>query len=185
VGSSPSSSASSSAELLERGWAHQTRASEELRAAVRDYEAAIAADPANAKAHYQFVAALQALGRPHDAIARYEGRDDIVSLRCLAAAYCAAGRWADAQAVIDRAPDDPSLLWQHGVVHEAAGRYEDALIVWERSLTDDAIDGRYSRAFLFDRLGRIDEAIAEWEAIAAFSPEDAAWPEQELKRLRG
>jgi tetratricopeptide (TPR) repeat protein len=172
-------------DALARGWEHQTRAWEELRAAVREYQAAIEADPGNAKAHYQLVGALAALGQPHDAIARYEGADDIVSLRCLAAAYCAAGRWAEAQAVIDRAPDDPLLLWHQGSVHEAAGRYEEALATWERSLTDDSIDGRYSRAFLFDRLGRRDEAIGEWTAIAAFSPEGAEWPEREIERLHG
>ena len=85
MGSSPSGSASSSADLLRRGWS--------LRAALRDYEAAVEADPGNAKAHYQPVG---------DAIARYEG-----------------------------------------------------------------------------------EAIAGWEAIAAFSPEDADCLEQESKRLRG
>ena len=172
-------------DAVARGWEHQTRAWEELRAAVRKYEAAVEADPDNAKAHSQLVGALLALGQPHDAIARYEGRGDLVSLRCLARAYAAAGRWADAQAVIDRVPDDPQLQWEQGVVYEAAGRYEDALETWERSLTDDAIDGRYSRAFLLERLGRREEAAAEWQAIAAFSPEDAEWPEREIERLHG
>jgi hypothetical protein len=45
------------------------------------------------------------------------------------------------------------------------------------------------RAFLLERLGRRDEAIAEWEAIVTWSRErgnddDIPWPEQEIARLR-
>jgi hypothetical protein len=48
---------------------------------------------------------------------------------------------------------------------------------------------RYSRACSLDRLGRHEEAIAEWQAIIDWSRErgnngDIAWPEREITRLR-
>jgi tetratricopeptide (TPR) repeat protein len=170
--------------------AHVRRATDELRAAVRAYELAIAADPNEAENHYQLVHALSMLGQAHDAIARYYGRDDMVSLRCLVQAYVAAGRWPEAQATIARAPDDAFMLEQQAEMFSRTGREEEALATWERALAADpeSIGGHYMRAFLLDRLGRRDEAIAEWEAVVTWSRErghddDLAWPEREIARL--
>jgi tetratricopeptide (TPR) repeat protein len=162
-----------------------------VRAAVRGYELVIAADPSEAKNHYELVHALSMLGQAHDAIARYSGRDDLVSLRCLAQAYVADGRWPEAQPTIARAPDDAFMLEQQAEMFSRTGREDKALATWQRALTadPDSIGGHYMRAFLLERLGRRDEAIAEWEAIITWSRErgnddDIAWPEQEITRLR-
>ena len=170
---------------------HVRRATDELRAAVREYEQAIDADPGDPANHYGLVHALCMLGQAHDAIARYDGRDDLVSLRCLAQAYVADGRWPEAQATIARAPDDASMLEQQAEMLSRTGREEDALATWQRALAADSesIGGHYMRAFLLERLGRPTDAIAEWEAIITWSrergsDEDAEWPEQEIARLR-
>ena len=170
---------------------HVRHASEELRAAVREYELAIAADPGEARNHYELVHALSMLGQAHDAIARYRGREDLISLRCLAQACVADGRWPEAEATIARAPNDAFMLEQQAEMLSRTGREDEALASWQRALAADpeSIGGHYMRAFLLERLGRRDEAIAEWEAIITWSRErgnedDIAWPEQEIARLR-
>jgi tetratricopeptide (TPR) repeat protein len=186
-------------EWLERGFASQTRAEKDLHEAIRLYERALAVDPSFAKAHYQLVAAYVALGRAHDAVARYEQRlaerPDTLSHRCLAQAYVGAGRWGDAQRTIDAglalARGDAFLLEQEGELLARTGRAEEALAAWRRALDADAtsIGGHYSRAFLLERLGRPAEAAGEWEAVIAWCrergyDEDTEWPQRELARLR-
>ncbi|MFL5912905.1 MAG: hypothetical protein ACJ768_20350 [Gaiellaceae bacterium] len=131
------------------------------------------------------------LGQAHDAIARYRGRDDLISLRCLAQAYVADGRWPDAEATIAQAPQDPFMLEQRAEMLSRTGREEEALATWESALAanPESIGGRYMRAFLLERLGRHAAAIAEWEAIIEWcrehgADEDVEWPEQEIARLR-
>ncbi|HLY94589.1 MAG TPA: tetratricopeptide repeat protein [Gaiellaceae bacterium] len=180
AGSSSSSfAASSPAERV----AHAT---EELRAAIREYENA-----SDEQSQYQLVHAYAMLGQAHDAIARYRGMDDLVSLRCLAHAYVADGRWPEAAATIARAPEDAFMLEQQAEMFSRTGREEEALATWQRALdaNPDSIGGHYMRAFLLDRLGRRDDAIREWEAIIAWSrarghDEDVEWPEREIARLR-
>jgi tetratricopeptide (TPR) repeat protein len=120
-----------------RGWEHVRRATDELRAAVRDYEHAIKNDPGEPKNHYQLVQALTMLGQAHDAIARYRGRDDLISLRCLAQAYVADGRWKEAATTIACAPDDPFMLEQHAEMLARTGREQEALATWQRALDAD------------------------------------------------
>jgi predicted Zn-dependent protease len=183
----PSTSGSAGASAFE----HVRRATEELRAAVREYEVAIAADPSEARNHYQLVQALSMLGQAHDAIARYRGQDDPISLRCLAQAYVADGRWPEAKATIASAPDDVFMLEQQAEMLSRTGREEEALATWKRALAADpeSISGHYMRAFLLEQLGRRVEAIVEWDAIIEWShargaDADAEWPEQEIARLR-
>jgi tetratricopeptide (TPR) repeat protein len=186
-------------DLVDRGLAYQAHASGDLREAIRCYERAIGLDPSLAKPHYQLVAALAALGQAHDAASIYERRlakapDDVVAHRCLAQAQVAAGLWDDAARTIERglalAPDDAFLLEQEGGLLAGTGCNEEALHVLERALDADSSSiGRYSRAFLLERLGRPAEAAAEWEAILEWCRErgyddDMAWPAQELARLR-
>jgi tetratricopeptide (TPR) repeat protein len=137
------------------------------------------------------VRAYALLGQAHDAFARYRGKDDIVSLRCLAMAYVADGRWPEAEETIGDAPDDPFMLEQRAEMLTRTGHEEEALATWKRALDADpeSIGGHYMRAFLLDRLGRRDEAIAEWTAIIAWSrahgnDDDVEWPEREIARLR-
>src|SRR5919108_3348009 len=92
-GDTPSVAArSTSASAGSSPFEHVRRATDELRAAVQGYELAIAADPSDARNHYQLVQALSMLGQAHDVIARYRDRDDLISLRCLAQSYVADGR---------------------------------------------------------------------------------------------
>jgi tetratricopeptide (TPR) repeat protein len=181
--SSSSSAGSSPAERVKR-------ATDELRAAIEEYEAEIDSDPADETAHYQLVNAYAMLGQAHDAIARYRDRDDLISLRCLAQAYVADGRWPEAAATIARAPEDAFMLEQQAEMLSRTGREEDALATWQRALAANpqSIGSHYMRAFLLERLGRRDEAIAEWEAIVEWSrergyDEDVEWPEREIARL--
>jgi tetratricopeptide (TPR) repeat protein len=175
-----------------QGWQHVRRATDELRAAVREYEQAIENDPGVVKNHYQLVQALTMLGQAHDAIARYRGLRDAVSLRCLAQAYVADGRWQEAAATIEQAPDDPFMIEQQAEMLSRTGHEEAALSTWQRALDadPDSIGGHYMRAFLLERLGRPKEAIAEWQRIIEWSrardnDDDTEWPEREIARLRG
>jgi tetratricopeptide (TPR) repeat protein len=185
-------------ELLDRGFDRQTRAEQALQDAVVFYERAVDADPSLEKAHYQLVGAFVALGRSHDAVARYERRlaeqPDLLSHRCLAQAYVGAGRWDEARRTIAAglalAPRDAFLLEQEGELLARTGRMDDALAAWQRALDADpsSIGGHYSRAFLLERLGRRDEAVAEWRAIVDWCrergyAEDLEWPRHELGRL--
>jgi tetratricopeptide (TPR) repeat protein len=86
---------------------------------------------------------------------------------------------------------DVGLLEQQGSVLAGQGLPEQALAVWKRvfELDGDRISARYSRVLLLERLGRLTEAAAEWEAIIAFlrgrdCDIQAQWPERELARLR-
>ena len=131
------------------------------------------------------------LGQAHDAVSRYRGRDDLISLRCLAQAYVADGRWPEAEATIALAPEDPFMIEQRAELLSRTGREEEALATWKRALAadPDSIGGHYMRAFMLERLGRRTEAIGEWEAIIEWSrahgaDEDVEWPEQEIARLR-
>jgi len=161
-------------------------ATDELRLAIAEYETAT-----DEQSQYQLVHAYGMLGQAHDAIARYRGKDDLVSLRCLAMAYVADGRWPEAEATIARAPKDAFMLEQQAEMFSRTGREEEALAAWQRALdtNPDSIGGHYMRAFLLDRMGRRAEAIAEWQAIIAWSrargyDEDIEWPDREIARLR-
>src|SRR5919197_2553814 len=116
---------------------HVLRATEELLSAVRGYEQAIHRDASDPKNHSQLVQALSMLGQAHDAIARYRGRDDLISLRCLAQAYVADGRWPEAEATIARAPDDAFMLEQQAAMFSRTGREDEALATWQRALAAD------------------------------------------------
>jgi Tfp pilus assembly protein PilF len=182
--SSSSSAASSATERIRR-------ATDELRAAVSELEQAIVDDPRDAQAHHQLVSTYAMLGQAHDAIARYRDADDLTSLRCLAQAYVADGRWPEAEATISRAPEDAVMLGLRAEMLARTNREGEALELWRHALEADpeSIGGHYMRAFLLERLGRRDEAIAEWEAVVAWSrargnESDLEWPEREIARLR-
>src|SRR5438045_7850979 len=104
---------------------HVTRAVEELRAAIAEYETAT-----DEQSQYQLVQAYAMLGQAHDAIARYRGRDDLVSLRCLAQAYVADGRWPEAEEVIARAPGDAFMLERQADMFSSTGRGGDGRAKW-------------------------------------------------------
>jgi choline-sulfatase len=71
-------------------------------------------------------------------------------------------------------PMNPSLYWELGARYEKAGRYADALKLYENALSRGIDNGRlHSRiADLSLRQGDKDRAIAEYEKAAQFNPAD-------------
>jgi tetratricopeptide (TPR) repeat protein len=185
--------------LLDYGYIHECRGRTAIREAIRWYERALELDPSVERTRHQLIAAYTALRQTQDAIELYKRRlaaapEDLVEYRCLAHAYLAAGEYAEAGKVVEAglalAPD-VGLLEQQGSVLAGEGRAEEALATWQRvfDLDEDRISARYSRVFLLERLGRLEEAAAEWEAIIAWLQErgyeiQAQWPRRELARLR-
>lgn len=182
------------------GYMHYLRGRRSMRESIRWYERSLALDPDREKTHYQLIGSYAAVGDTQDAIDIYKARlaaspGDVGAHRLLASAYLAAGNYAEAALVVRAglalAPDDAILVEQSGEVERGQGHPETALITWRRALelNRENISGHYSRAFLLERLGRLEEAVAEWEAIINWSVErgyeiDTHWPERELARLR-
>jgi tetratricopeptide (TPR) repeat protein len=171
-----------------------------LRQAVAAYERAIELDPDADKPHYQLILAYAGLGEPGRPIARYEQRlarspRQVREHRFLARAYLVARAYDQAGRVVAAglalAPDDRLLLELRGEVRAATGDPEGALDDWRRAVDPDRNLGPvYSSAFLLEREGRLQEAIAAWQFIIDWcdfhdAPLTAEWPKRELERLRG
>jgi len=170
-----------------------------LRDAVARYERAIELDPGADQPRYQWIMAKAALREPEQAIALYQQRlagspGDVREHRFLANAYLAAREWGEAGRVVDAglalAPDDRMLLEVRGQVRAATRDPEGALADWRRAVEVDPenIGPVYSSAFLLERLGRLQEAVAAWRFIVDWcQSRDAAltaeWPKRELARL--
>jgi tetratricopeptide (TPR) repeat protein len=171
------------------------------RAIARSYERAMAADPDADKVRYQWIAAKASLGEQEHAIALYRRRaaaapGSVRELRFLAAAYLAAHDYAAAADVIGTglalAPRDWALIADRGEVRAGTGDTDGALADWRGALELDPeeLSPVYSSAFLLEREGRLAEAAEAWRHIVEFSTArgwelTAAWPRQELQRLRG
>jgi tetratricopeptide (TPR) repeat protein len=184
--------------LLEYGYIHECRGRTAIREAIHWYERALELDPSIERTRHQLIAAYAALRQTQEAIDLYKRRlaaapEDLAEYRCLADAYLAGGEYEEAGKVVAAglavAPD-VGLLEHQGAVLAGQGQSEEALATWQRVFELDAerISARYSRAFLLERLGRLTEAAAEWEAIIAWLRErnyeiQAQWPERELARL--
>jgi tetratricopeptide (TPR) repeat protein len=186
--------------LLDYGYIHECRGRAGIREAIRWYERSLTLDPTIERTRHQLIQAYAALGQTHEAIELYKQRlaaapDEIAEYRCLAHAYLAAGEYEEAGSVVEaglRLTQDAGLLEQQGSVLAGQGQEDEALATWARvfALDGERISARYSRAFLLERLGRLTDAVAEWEAIIAWLRErgydiQAEWPERELARLQG
>ncbi|TML67883.1 MAG: hypothetical protein E6G14_10915 [Actinobacteria bacterium] len=170
-----------------------------LRQAVRHYERAIELDPMADKPHYQHINALAGLLDADDAVALHEHRlaaspGDVREHRFLASAYVAARRHRDAGRIVEAglrlAADDPVLIALRGESRAGADDVEGALADWRRAveLEPEDIGPLFSSAFLLERAGRIDEAVAAWGAIVAWNESrgydlQAEWPRRELARV--
>jgi len=186
--------------LNDYGYLLYAHARRELRRAVELYERAIELDPGCDKPHYQLIVARAALEEPELAVALYERRlaaapGELREHRFLAAAQLRAHAYEQASAIaeggLELAPDDAALMELRGEARAGLGDPEGALADWRRSLELDpeSIGGLYMSAFLLEREGRRPEAIEAWEAIVDWNEArgyalHAAWPRQELDRLR-
>lgn len=171
-----------------------------LRHAVAEYERAIELDPDADKPHSQLIGAHAALGEPERPLVRYQQRlvqspGEVREHRFLANAYLAAREYGEAARVIDAglalAADDRLLLEMRGQVRAATGDRQGALADWRRAVDADGNIGPIQlSAFLLERLGRLEEAVAAWQSIIDWcqshdAPLTAEWPRRELERLRG
>ena len=171
-----------------------------LRQATAAYERATALDPGADQPHYQLISTYAALREPERATALYEQRlaqspSEVREHRFLANAHLAARAYGEAGRVVDAglalAPDDRMLLECRGEVRAATGDPDGALADWRRAVEvdPDNIGPVYSSAFLLERLGRLQEAVAAWRFIidwcqARGADLTAEWPKRELARLR-
>ena len=92
---------------------------------------------------------------------------------------------------IEFAPEDAALLALRGEARAGLGDPDGALADWRRALElePEDIGALYSSAFLFEREGRLAEAVEAWRSIVAWSESRGAaleteWPRRELERLR-
>jgi tetratricopeptide (TPR) repeat protein len=187
--------------LRDFGYLQECHGRRALGAAIAGYERALVLDPDAEKTRLQLIHAQVALGHDDDAIERCrqllaERPNDPAAHRCLAYAYTAVRDFAlAAEAVaagLALAPSDARLIELHGDVLAGTGHPDDALERWREALTLDPenLSPRYSRVFLLQRLGRLDEAADERRAIVNWCEArgyelDAEWPRRELARLTG
>ena len=186
--------------LNDYGYLLYGHARRELRRAVELYERAIALDPGDDKPHWQLIGARAALEEPGLAVRMYERRlaaspGDLREFRFLAAARLRAHAFEQALAVIEAGlelvPDDAALVAMRGEARAGLGDPEGALADWRRALElePEDIGALYSSAFLFEREGRLQEAIEAWRSIIDWNEArgytlQTVWPKQELERLR-
>jgi tetratricopeptide (TPR) repeat protein len=186
--------------LNDFGYLLECHARRELRRVVELYERAIELDPGYDKPHYQLISARAGLQEPELPVALYERRlaaspGELRAYRFLATA-CLRGRdYARAMEVADAglelASGDAALIAARGEARAALGDVEGALDGWRRALEldGDDIGALYSSAFLLEREGRVEEAVAAWRSIVAWNEArgyglQTVWPKEELARLR-
>jgi tetratricopeptide (TPR) repeat protein len=185
--------------VFEYGYLLECRGRWELGQAVEQYRRAVELDPGADKPRYQLILALAALSQTEEMVALYTQRlasapEDVRQYRFLVAAYLAAGRYEEAQAVLDAglelAPDDRMLIGQRGEAKAATGAPDGALADWRRALELDEGDiwPLYSTAFLLERERRVEEALEAWRSIVTWCEDHdaglaAEYPRGELERL--
>jgi tetratricopeptide (TPR) repeat protein len=139
------------------------------------------------KPHWQLIVA-RAEQRLHDA------PGEVREHRFLAGAYIRAHAHERALAVVEAglelAPDDATLVAIRGEAKAGLGDADGALADWRRALElePEDIGAPYSSAFLFEREGRLEEAIEAWRSIIEWNESrgytlQTVWPRQELERL--
>ena len=85
-------------------------------------------------------------------------------------------------------PEHALLHYFNGEALSRQGKPEEALQAWEKSaeLDPKLIDGRFSRAYLFERAKRYLEAAQEWRLIIAFMQKyefQDEFPKRDLCRI--
>ncbi|UVI33764.1 tetratricopeptide repeat protein [Paenibacillus spongiae] len=149
------------------------------------------------KLHAQLISVRRQLSENHQSIAFYkklltESPDDPEVYCFLIQCYLNADQVHEAGKVADAGlklfPQYGTLMYYLGEVAARGGQTEEALRAWEQSalLDQQLIDGRFSRAFLFEREQRLAEAAEEWRCIVAFMGKygfNDDFPSRELKRI--
>jgi tetratricopeptide (TPR) repeat protein len=174
-----------------------------LRKAAEQYERALkspqlaAYDWLENKLHGDLIYTRAHLMENHKSIEFYKEKvkEDPTNPRSytrLITCYQNADQNKEASLIVDTAiklfPKDSAVHYFLGEVLSRQGKVEEALAAWERSIELDStiIDGRFSRAFLLKREGRLQEAAEEWRKIILFLNEyefNTDWPMQELDKL--
>ncbi|MHB1312430.1 MAG: tetratricopeptide repeat protein [Gemmatimonadaceae bacterium] len=142
---------------------------------------AIAARPGFAEAHGNLGAALNALGRHHEAVVQYEQAlaikpDFAEAHNNLGNALAALRRYDEAivqyESALTIRPRYPEAHKAHGDVLSAVGRYDDACVRYEAALAlrPGYVDAHGNLAVALAALGRHDEAVARFDRAIALTP---------------
>lgn len=174
----------------------------ELRRAVEQYRRALELDPDADKTRYMLISTLAALFDTDEMIELYKQRvaaapQDVRNYRFLAHAYLAVHDCLQAGRVVDSglelAPADRVLIEARGEVKAGSGDIDGALADWRDAVEpaddDFGIGPLYSSAFLLEREGRLNEALAMWQSIVNWNERrgielEAEYPKGELQRVQ-
>lgn len=194
--------------LHSRGYIDECRGRRLLKKAASYYEKGVqivakSDDPKYSnyvKCDGQLIGVRSALGQTSKSIDLYKQRisdkpEDLNGYCLLTTAYYLADQVAEAQKVIEAAykidQNHAMVNYWMGEVYSRLGQVEQALRYWGKTMELDPslIDARFSRAFLLERLEKLEEAAQEWTLIVEYLkknhlPVDAEWPEQELARIQ-
>ncbi|RKN66136.1 tetratricopeptide repeat protein [Paenibacillus ginsengarvi] len=190
--------------LFKLGYLRQLKGKRLLRQATAYYEAGLGSELLQGthswiegKLHAQLISVRAQLDENRKSIAFYKQRlserpDHPDAYAQLTHCYLKVDQVREAHAVVQAGlrlfPQIGTLRYYEGEALARLGRLEEALEAWERSaqLDGQLIDGRFSRAFAFEREKRLPEAIAEWTRIAEFMARygfEEAVPQREIARL--
>lgn len=193
--------------LHKYGFLYEKKGKELLQKATSIYEKGvkIALEPENLiikekqHCHGQLISLRSLLGESEKSINLYKEYiqkhpDKADGYIHLAHAYFKADQLEEAKLTIDAgykiAPKNPGINSWMGEIYQRLGKLEDALDYFQTSVELDPvyISSRYSRAFIFERLSRLEEAANEWKLIISYLryngfDVEAGYPESELARL--
>lgn len=152
----------------------------------------------------QLMYVRKALGKNKDSIELYKKRilefpEDAEEYLYLVIAYLNADQVKHAQKVMETVQNIIRLSKKNagynfrfdylaGDIAARLGENEKALKYWEKSVIDEyTMDGYYSRAFLYNELGKFKKAAEEWRRIINViekyhDPSSLKWPKEELSK---
>ena len=159
--------------------------SNDLEAAKKSFEQAIAINPSSVPA-YSYLGTLYDKKRQGDRALQMFRRAlelnpwDVVSLNNLGLLYLHDDRFDEAVATLNRAialaPDDSAAHNDLAYIYGKQGKY-DLMEAEAKSAIDDAPESsaaRYNLAVLYLNTGRVEEAVAQYRAIAQATPRDSS-----------
>lgn len=151
------------------------------------------------KVSFQLIWVYSRNNQSHVSIEKYkrlleQEPDQIYHYIFLISSYLHAGQPNDAWKVCETAlklePKHPAVLLYAGEISQDLGRFDDAFDYWNECIQydHDYADARYSKAFLYRRLGRTEEAIQAFKELGEWmqknnEPEEATWAFEEADKL--